>query len=66
MCSYLSAGDRVQCGALDAVGVLVELQVAQHHHGAQDKRRRVRNVATGDVGCRAVDLRAWRRTQYNT
>lgn len=54
-CMYLALFDGVEAGALDPGGVRVELHVPQHHHRAQQQRRRVGLVLTRDVRRCAVN-----------
>lgn len=50
----LSVFDRVEAGFLDPVGFVEHVQVSQHHHRAEQQRRRVGLVLAGDVRSGAV------------
>ncbi|KAI3488747.1 hypothetical protein L1887_47088 [Cichorium endivia] len=51
----LAAGDGLEDGVLDAVGLVKEAHVTQHHDGRQQQRGRVGLVLASNVGRRAVD-----------
>lgn len=52
--------EHAEAGALDALRVLRQLQVSQHHDARQQQRRGVGAVLPGDAGRRAVHLRRGR------
>jgi hypothetical protein len=51
----LALGQGVEDGLLDAVGVVVETHVPQHHDGAEQQGSGVGQVLAGDIRGRAVD-----------
>lgn len=51
----LALGEGGECGLLDAVGVVAEAHVAQHHHGGEQQGGGVGEALAGDVGGGAVD-----------
>lgn len=51
----LALGKRVEGGLLNAVGVLAETHVPQHHHGAQEKGGGVGKALAGDIRSGTVD-----------
>jgi hypothetical protein len=51
----LALGEGVEDGPLDAVGVVVETHVPQHHDGAEQQGSGVGQVLAGNVGGRTVD-----------
>lgn len=53
---HLSFSDNFLYGLLDAVRVLLELHVSQHHHSAQQQSSGVRHIFSRDVRSRPVNL----------
>jgi hypothetical protein len=53
--AYLALGKHLEDGALDVVGVLVEVHVPQHHHGTEQQRSGVSQLLAGDIGRGTVD-----------
>ena len=51
-----AGADGVEAGALDAVGMLHQVQVAQHHNGGQQQGGGVGQILAGDVRGGTVDL----------
>ena len=51
-----AGADGVEAGALDAVGMLHQVQVAQHHNGGQQQGGGVGQILAGNVRGGTVDL----------
>ena len=53
--TYDAFTDSVETRSLNAIRVVVEFQMSQHHHGTQQEGRWIGLILAGNVGSRAVD-----------